>query len=586
MSERYILMIDPNEGQGKHLGKLLADKFDVSIEWASGRDHAIVRADEIHLTLGILELVVVVLTGDGIAKGPQTDAVDYIRDNCFPKRMLVLTKADSSKLGSHTVGYIRVRPSDELAAVICSFVANVMPAERPPCLIALTDPTDLVLQHQLLTFQSQRDPTYAWLGRIIRKFVRDCEGTEVRRLTQGFSGSLVVAVRLKSYTGAIKHIVLKLAPSHDRSKLKNGVENWDEIEATLSFAGLLAHTPAPLVPEEKRDTDDGDERIVEHAGIIAIAYEFLGQELGTFCDLESAYCEHEAGGEDLCRKMLGESLDLLERVWYSHVPTGPDDLWAVPLWAPPHRAEGSRPEFPPYALSHSWKARILSSLEQLSFLGVRMGKNWYEPTKLLIKEFFNPISSTAETLTGQGRAVRSPIHGDLNRNNLIYWRDKGQVLLIDLSTYQRAGHTLQDFAHLETEVVYGLMDREVGSQLSALDYSPDQFVYWLELQDRLHIHDLFEIDDDVSRDVSSGGTGVQRASSLIRFVRGRAFAICEKRSDAPCRERLNVEYRAALLYHTLRCIGFEGLSPFKRLLAVYGVRQLLQVLDGRDAGKD
>ena len=187
-----------------------------------------------------------------------------------------------------------------------------------------------------------------------------------------------------------------------------------------------------------------------------------------------------------------------------------------------------------------------------------------------------PTSPLATPITEKRSIIRSPIHGDLNRNNLIYWCDKNQVMLIDFSTYQNNGHTLQDFAHIETQIVFGLMDRESDSHLPALDYTAEQLDHWINLQDHLYSQDLFVMDEF---DAGPGGQGVGRAESLIRFVRHRALATWESRLTTDARDQLNVEYRASLLYYTLRSIAFDSLSPFKRLLAAYSSWRLLEYFD-------
>ena len=43
---------------------------------------------------------------------------------------------------------------------------------------------------------------------------------------------------------------------------------------------------------------------------------------------------------------------------------------------------------------------------------------------------------------------------------VLLWVERGHFFLIDFDTYQEKGHPLQDFAHFETEIKFGLMDSE------------------------------------------------------------------------------------------------------------------------------
>jgi len=71
---------------------------------------------------------------------------------------------------------------------------------------------------------------------------------------------------------------------------------------------------------------------------------------------------------------------------------------------------------------------------------------------------------------------------------------------------------------------------------------------------------------------------VRRAVQLIqKFIRGEAQAIHTGRKGAPQIEDFKVQYGAALLYSTLRTIGYPRLSGFKRLLAVYSAAKAHRV---------
>ena len=74
---------------------------------------------------------------------------------------------------------------------------------------------------------------------------------------------------------------------------------------------------------------------------------------------------------------------------------------------------------------------------------------------------------------------------------------------------------------------------------------------------------------------------LQRAVRTVRFVRAGAYSVARQahsRRSALGGLEFTTEYGAALLYHTLRAIGYDSLSPFKRILAVLAAAELLSSL--------
>ena len=183
-----------------------------------------------------------------------------------------------------------------------------------------------------------------------------------------------------------------------------------------------------------------------------------------------------------------------------------------------------------------------------------------------------------EWLAGQWPVIVSPVHGDLNANNIFLWLDRGQPFLIDFACYQDAGHTLQDFARLETEVKFVLMDKEDDSEVSALDHAPERLALWRCAED----HQAGPEWASKCRLKGAHKKYVERAIRLIQFIRNQAQevhrAAFESQSDHQSIGFLP-EYWLPLLYHTLRTIGYDTLSPLKRLLAVYSSAQLIRQLE-------
>jgi hypothetical protein len=173
--------------------------------------------------------------------------------------------------------------------------------------------------------------------------------------------------------------------------------------------------------------------------------------------------------------------------------------------------------------------------------------------------------------------ILSPAHGDLNANNVFIWlTHPDQPFFIDFPTFQARGHALQDFARLEVEVKYTLMDRQEDSpaeQLPSFDLTPSQFVIWRQLEDYLLAEGWAEERTWDGNAVYTGNVGL----SLALVQRIRRYA-CRVQSQKNPTVGFLEEYLPALLFHTLRAISYTSLSPLKRLLAVYSAARMLERL--------
>ena len=69
---------------------------------------------------------------------------------------------------------------------------------------------------------------------------------------------------------------------------------------------------------------------------------------------------------------------------------------------------------------------------------------------------------------------------------------------------------------------------------------------------------------------------------MVQFIRRESQKLHERafRATLSPKSDFMVEYFAALLYHTLRTIGDQTLSPLKRLLAVRSAARLIHFLRG------
>jgi hypothetical protein len=249
-----------------------------------------------------------------------------------------------------------------------------------------------------------------------------------------------------------------------------------------------------------------------------------------------------------------------------------------PLWDCRDRAAEKYPDLPPYQLSGSSKEYIIGFLDSRD---VKMGKAFFDRWKDrvdLLKRFVERQRNGPERMFKREPVIVSPAHGDLNAKNVMLWLNKTLSLpfLIDFAMFQKLGHALQDFAKLETEIKFSIMDRQEGapvSKLPAADHTYSQIFLWKQLEDHL-------LGDNWRRKKSRWSRGgylknVELCLEYIQLIRDYGQHV--QRQDLRLKPTLTFleEYRPALLFHTLKAIGYDDLPIFKRLLAIYSASSLL-----------
>jgi hypothetical protein len=460
---------------------------------------------------------------------------------------------------------------------------------RPLAIPSVTiDPLDdLILDELVRSLDENRDLTRSLsiLGRMIAGFV-NWKAASVSRLTQGYSGARVFVVRRDDGTNAADSFVLKVTTWKDRWKIWNELENWTAIESALNrgpqgrrFGALKWHVP-PLLPPTPPNPRLGN--LVEVAGFCVSAYQFLGGTTGRFLSLEEVYLLSAvelgsavagtpyAGREgSLAEVVLDDLLTLLKKAWYSGASYDTRTLWSsedAPF------ATLLRP--PPYRLSAWQKAHLLGSLEEIERLGKRLLKQEWDAAASNIRRW---LASRPEDspVWGNLPVVLSAVHGDLNSNNVRIWLDEAQPFLIDFACYQSKGHTFQDFARLEAEIKFALMNRENDSTLTAFDLTDGQFDVWRETEAWLaSLRWCNTTTSPLDMDVST-----KKAVKMILHIRMEAKEIHERvcpTGRSP--DHFHKEYGSALLYYALRAIGYGTLSPLKRVLAVWSASLFLSGL--------
>lgn len=534
-----------------------------------------------------------VLVADGLPGEPRLAECLWHVSGANPRAVLVAIVENEIFSGgpSHCIKLMLPRgPRLDLDTVFGKLSAHLRP---PPALprIVRGYGNDRILCDQVRSLDGEGSIDRG--ERCIRRMLRDigdCQSVKLYRLGQGFSGARVFRAKVRLGGGNPGNYVLKLSKGEDVKRVKNECDNYGGIEGALTKERYDRHVPGIVVP---RFRDDSGSSFVSQGGYLGVAYDFLGDDLGDFVDLQQVYAPsmtdsrklaskgfNPRGEPDLAMRFLGELFRCLwEHPWYSAGQVG-----TLSLWEKQDAQHKGVPQLPPYQLTGRTKARIEQSLSQLNPLGQRVLAGWTKLGCVALQCVKNGLKPCA-TAPIQLPVVVSPVHGDLNSNNILFWLEEaGRPFLIDFACYQPLGHTMQDFAKLEAEVKFRLMDRDAPKkQLPAMDLSPCQLPLWCAAEDVLASDTWAE--DPVLHDVEGSWPGtVHRASKLVQFIRRQAQEVHDSvhrnfDKTTPDEADFMTEYMVALLYHTLGAIAYEDLSPFKRLLAVYSASNILTLLD-------
>jgi hypothetical protein len=450
---------------------------------------------------------------------------------------------------------------------------------------------------------------------------REVERIEVEPLTQGKSGAIVFRLGVtpkfeagvkKDSDNKTKNYVLKLSKAQDIWKLESEVKGYLQASKSELYSSYKAHVPSLQTPRvSKASSQPGTfseefKYIASSLSWDAIYYDFLGGHLGECMALDTAlisapekiqrrtaknvrpkFSLPSATPSDLraFRLTFMETLlDTLCEIWYLNKPFTSRKV--MTLWkAGNARDERKYVPLPPYRLaarSKGWVEEFLDS--EAAVIGRRMFAEWDDcQSRVLNLVRCNARAKSLGLLGEKIPVTLSPVHGDLNAGNAFLWLKQDRFpFLIDLPFYQRQGHVLQDFARLEVEVKFTLMDRQEESPpelLTAFDHGPANVPLWRELEDHL-------------LSGASSGTGepawlsagfrdnVSLTYHLVKLIRDRA----ELAQQQPCPSgalppvAFMQEYLPSLLYHTVRAITYPSLTLFKRLLAVYSSGRILKKL--------
>lgn len=470
---------------------------------------------------------------------------------------------------------------------------------------------DRVLRAQIRAFGDGKKTGEEVLGELIAGCL-DCREVTIERLKQGKSGAAIFRVRHLEVTEESgtqeKEFVLKLCNASNNENIEREVEGYQGVQDCFPNKEYDPHIPKLRPPLKQKDPHHPIEKyIFRENGWAAIRYDFLGGgKFGKFIDLEKTLI---LPARDLL--YITEKTPIKDEVLskIKNLPTEPALLGLamaratrlyildrILTWLKPnlyHRAwetRGKLWEFdedkhekyaarPPYSLSRRTKEEIASFLDsnEANKLGERFFEPHWDGVLHQVWEFIER-STIPKKLDRESLIVRSPVHGDLNANNILFWLDTPRPFLIDFPFFQKDGHALQDLAQLEVEIEFALMDRQIDSDphhLKAYDYTYSQMSLWQEVENCLlsekswhHKKDswsqLFYLDN------------VELCLEMVQEVRKCAWAVKENFVPNLQPKDFFDGYFAALLYHTLRAIGYDSLSVFKRLLAVYSAGKIIE----------
>lgn len=562
---RYIIVGEPDPQRFRTVENVIKSEFDLDVKQAATRDEVFEHRKKMRSDLAI------VLLTDNFAQGfPISKSFDqvwepgavlgYLYDPPMPRL---------DDMVSPPQQFLPFPVDDASRQTLITGLESTAYLQRLRKISVDKDDPLLIAQIRSLDRDRNLQNGLRLLRVLVLGFFLD--DFTVYRVRSGRSGASVFKIVL----GNTREYMLKLGTNH--WKLAIEASKHDDVTAGISIRQSKPQIQRP------RASSSGYV-FTGIGGFSAICFTFLGgPTFGTALDLQAILTtrpKHLMPTDDLARfrkDQLSALAKWLKQTWCANQPAA-CRLEARPWDPAPPKEQRSYPTFPPYTLTDQAKNWILEFLESTEAeIGSRLlGSRWIELSQR-IKRFVEIDQTTygVPLLDDPISVVHSPAHGDLNANNVLYFHKfVDPIFLIDFPMYQQRGHALQDFARLETEIKYALLDRQEDSDAAALpglDFSPQQFRLWCELEDHLR-----ESWTNVRVWKAPGySANMDLALELIQILRHAAREVQQNALNAPPSVDFASEYSLPLLYHTLRAITYPSLSPFKRILALYSSAQLL-----------
>lgn len=398
-------------------------------------------------------------------------------------------------------------------------------------------------------------------------------------LGQGFSGAKVFRISYSDPQGTGDQIerVVKLTPddAHQAWKCQHELRNYPTIRPGLKRG------PLTLVPQVYgcRTGGSGDAIPAECENWLAVMYDFLGGSQAFVCDFERVFLDPKGCFSELVKisptaasrttaaELAPRFIEKLVEdlcIWYQQSHRQPRNS----LWSSEEAPPRGPLEPPPYRFRRWEKTRILGSIRSLEQYGVSVKRAKWKSRSSLARLCVPTTRGLPKHLLNLGndhRTLLTPVHADLNANNVLMVLDRSIPFLIDFACYQSAGHNVQDFARLEVAIKIELMGREVeGPEWK--DLNSKEFPKWCEAEDWL-MH--WPSEDSFLRSLGAEYDSVKRAYQLCFYLREKAWEFHRFLCPSFSKADFILSYSAALLYHTLRTIGYDSVVHVKRVFAVY-----------------
>ncbi|HEU0176182.1 MAG TPA: hypothetical protein VFV58_18110 [Blastocatellia bacterium] len=465
-------------------------------------------------------------------------------------------------------------------------------------------PGDRALREQIRGLSDHRslDDGMEILQHLIRWFFKGDE-VMIERLGQGLSGAKVFLIRIGAEKEA-KSYVIKLGSEASLWKLEQEVKKHEQATNRIGAGHYRRNLPLlhPCLDSEGKDY------IARYKNWAAVCYDYLGNSdwKGGIVDLETLMvCSNEelsrrtreteffaaylSDLESLAegrKRVFTEFLTWLCKEWYQQ--PGKVERRHKRLWMTEDCPPREYPVLPPYRLKGKEKGWILGFLEGRDAEKVAWLRSDWAEHRDRVGEFVerNDGKTGLPALDVEIPVILSPAHGDLNANNAILWlHHPDQHFLIDFPFFQESGHAMQDFARLEVEIVFALMECQAESynDLPARDHTYTQLPLWCEMADHLLTEDGWQ--GEIKWKSAGFKGNITQCFELIQLLRQKAKDIQQRQIDKANIPGFFEEYLPALLYYTLREIGYPSRTVFKRLLAVYSASQILIRLGQLTAGR-
>lgn len=572
MSRPWVLIADPNPARAAQVFDLIVEDFEVQVRCFTSYRGLLDGAE----ALSRERIVLVILTEDlpEAARPPTTldGLLLLVREHFFGNNIAVLHFSENPPpLNDSTTepAWLFFTPDrnglgTQLAQLLRRFAS----------LPQVTHGVEAALREQIRDLDENRalERGKRILAHLVAQFFPWSQ-VQVSQLTPGLSGARVFCIG----DGGPAQFVLKLAPARDLWKIQQEVARHPLVPAGIP--GVRVHKPDLCAVRH-----DHSERIAAHGNWVAVCYTYLGgAPFGHLLDLRTALIApaaqlppDAAADVNAFRQVcLSSLLNWLIGNWYTNRNPRQESL----LWRTEDGSDREYPTFPPYQLAGRHKAFVYSFLEseESAILGARCIPGWEQHAARV----WNFVSSATlpPLLDRRLPVVLACAHGDLNSRNVFLWVEHlDHPFLIDFPMFQTAGHVLQDFARLEVEIKYQLMDQQHGTaeaDLPALAWTWSQLRLWMQLENHV-LGPQWE--SDFSCAAGGCSQNVDLSFQLVRQLRQQARSVQQRPlPSGPGPAEFMGEYRVALLYHTLRAITYS-LPVFKRLLAVYAASRLIESL--------